>query len=323
MPTLSTRLNSRAGAVQVAESNLETGVISVFTTGSQNNDDGWFCWRSPGTGTAKIEIWGAGGSGAKMCCCGGGLPGNPGAYSLRCISVNSSCFVCGCFGRSCGQDALCFRGTSQPTTLCWFGSGTNGCMCAQGGMGGISFCSTGTSLYCCFLASGFCATARGGANCGTVCNFGTATAISNCCCAQAYGGTINCFGGFSCASFFGCTPDCVCLFQYHVAIPSGIFATSGGLVTYGIENQNSRSNWSGMGVYEFNHALSGMSTSPGYTYPHSACWNGYVSCGCYENHGCGIWFPYGVPGLPPSPCSSVRDHATRGGHGAVRITFFS
>jgi hypothetical protein len=28
-------------------------------------------------------MWGAAGSGAEMCCCGGGIPGNPGGYARK------------------------------------------------------------------------------------------------------------------------------------------------------------------------------------------------------------------------------------------------
>ncbi len=321
MPTLSSRLVSRSAAIGGGvETNLESGQIFVFTSGNETSDDGWFCWRSPGTGTARIEIWGAGGSGAQICCCGGGLPGNPGAYSLRTVSVNASSFICGCYGKSCGNSSsLCDRGTSQPTTICYSGT-TAGCMCAQGGRGGISIFSDGTSLYCCFLANGFCGTLIN-TNCGVICNIGTATVIANCCCAQAYGGTTNCFGGFSCAGFFGCQPGCICQFQYFVTIPPGIFATTGAQITFGVENSSVKSNWSGMGPLEYQYVLGGAGTSPGMGTSYTTCWTGWRTCGCYEVHGCGVWYPYGTPGLPPHPCSSVRDHATRGGHGAVRITF--
>jgi len=118
------------------EDNIQQGRIWVYTPSTfYTNFCTGFCWVAPGTGTAVIEIWGAGGSGARMCCCGGGLPGNAGAYSRRTISVCAGKTVCGGVGMSCGNaDAICFRGCSDSTGLCWQGAaGANGCMCAQGG----------------------------------------------------------------------------------------------------------------------------------------------------------------------------------------------
>ena len=91
------------------EENLETGKIYVFTPGTMyTNFCTGFCWNPPGTGTAVIEAWGAGGSGAQMCCCGGGTPGNAGAYSRRTIQVTATDFVRGTIGNSCGNSsALC------------------------------------------------------------------------------------------------------------------------------------------------------------------------------------------------------------------------
>ena len=54
-------------------------------------------------GTVTIEMWGAGGSGAKMCCCGNGLPGNSGSYSKRTITMGTSNYIYGCVGFACGN----------------------------------------------------------------------------------------------------------------------------------------------------------------------------------------------------------------------------
>jgi hypothetical protein len=54
---------------------------------------------------------------------------------------------------------------------------------------------------------------------------------------------------------------------------------------------------------------------------HSACWAGKLSCGCYEDHQCNYWIPIGVGSPAAFPCGGVRDHAMRGGQGAVRIKF--
>lgn len=111
------------------EDNLEKGRIWVYQEGNEyttkfcmNGTGGCWCWRSPGTGKVVIEVWGAAGSGARSCCCAKGYPGNPGAYVRKCICVNSTNFVCGCNGFSCGNaDSQQFRGCSEPTMVCWTG----------------------------------------------------------------------------------------------------------------------------------------------------------------------------------------------------------
>ena len=70
------------------EQNLEKGTITSYMNGTMYSKMcNGFCFRAPGTGTVTIDSWGAGGSGAKMCCCGGGLPGNSGAYTRKQISI--------------------------------------------------------------------------------------------------------------------------------------------------------------------------------------------------------------------------------------------
>jgi hypothetical protein len=78
-------------------------------------------------------------------------------------SVNGGSFVSGLPGRSCNNpSAACFRGCSDPTGVCWCigTAGSNSCMCAEGGMGGRSFCSTGSGGFCCYFFNGYCATNR-------------------------------------------------------------------------------------------------------------------------------------------------------------------
>lgn len=318
MASLRTLINNKANSL--TETNLERGQIFVYTPGTEYFTSAMpFCWISPGSGNAIIEVWGASGSGSRMCCCGGGLPGNPGAYSKKCITVTGGSFVCGLVGMSCGNASqLNYRGRSESTGLCYSGS-SNGCICAEGGIGGCSLCSTGTNLYCCFVALNYCNTLLA-ANCGIICNFGPGTTG---CCAQGYGGDINCFGGVSCVNFRCTTPNGNCCFLYHVAVSPGVFARDGTWVTYSIEQDNEHSKWSGQGIASFLNALGAAGTRPTGGNPYSSCWAGISSCGCYENQGCMPYMPYGVPGLPPVPCTDVRDHGIRGGHGAVRIKYIS
>ena len=84
-----------------------------------------YCWIAPGSGTVLAELWGAGGSGSKMCCCGGGLPGNAGSYANKAFNVTSGNYTCGCLGKSCGNaDGLCNRGCSSNSAMCWLSSST-------------------------------------------------------------------------------------------------------------------------------------------------------------------------------------------------------
>lgn len=307
----------KGNGIYATEEHLERGRIWVFTPGN-NYTNYQICWRAPAKGTAVIEIWGAGGSGARMCCCGGGLPGNAGAYSKKTIQVNANCYVCGAVGFSCGNaDAICFRGCSDPTGVTWTGNcGASGCMCAQGGAGGRSFCTTGSSLYCCFAANGYCARGPYNDNCGTICNYFNGIWI-----ACAYGGDVNRCGGFSCTAFMGCQGPCICSTTFHVATPPGYVAKCGGVVSFGAENNNEFSNWSGQGAHQHQSALNAQSRQPTHGVPWSYCWGFGGGCGCYENEGCYTGVGPGYPGTPPFPCGDVRDHGRRGGHGAIRIRF--
>lgn len=300
-----------------AEQNLERGKIWVYTPGNNFTNQN-ICWTAPATGTAVIEMWGAGGSGARMCCCGGGLPGNAGAYTKKTIRVNAGCFVCGSVGMSCGNaDGLCFRGCSDASGLYWYGNcGASGCMCAQGGAGGRSFCTTGTSLYCCFAANGYCATGPYNDNCGLICNYFGGIWI-----ACGYGGDVNRCGAFSCTLFFGCQGPCICSYHYHIATPPGQYSKCGGVVAITTENNNEFSNWSGQGMSQHINALNGISRTPNGGNPWAYCWGFGGGCGCYENEGCTGHVPPGHPGMTGHPCGDVRDVGRRGGHGMIRIKF--
>ena len=392
---------------QAFEDNLEKGRIWVYTDGNMYTSFcNGFCWRSPGTGCIVIESWGAAGSGAQMCCCGAGLPGNAPAYVKKCLCVTAGNYVCGYIGRSCNNSsALCFRGCSEATCICWFGcspkalyeggyypgdsdsfkgnnpwgwgsgggdpmslnegnvnfqnggncgigggnalnpsgngnccnwqqcraiGATNGCICAQGGKGGISFCMDTKSPYSCFRTGYFCGTGLGPAHnmcdtgnsaCGMICNIcqfdGAALGFIAC----GYGGDVNCCGGWSCVSFQGCLPICPCQTQYHVPVAAGIFAEEGGVLSYTTNSDGQGpTEWSGAPTINQINALTAMSRQPG-PMAYTTCWDGNRGCGCYEMQGCMNFFPYGVPGAAPHPCPGVRDHASRGGLGAVRIKY--
>lgn len=315
MTTLSALLGERLNSL-TNETNLEQGEIYVFHPGTEYASFRCnFCWRAPSNGVAVIEAWGSSGSGARMCCCGLGVPGNPGGYSKRTVCVCNGSYVCGIVGLSCGNASdINFRGCGQSTciTICRC-NGCN-CLCAQGGWGGRSICHTSGSIACCLLANfGMCGTNLGGAGCFIVCN--------NPCMGAAFGGDINCCGGWSCTSLYHCQACCHCSHQDHVAISPGIFATNGVVLTIQRETSSASANTVGDGLYQLLGALNAAGRSPVIGGHQAACWNGSVGCGCYEMWGCVPMLPYGVPGPSAYPCNNVRDHGYRGGHGAVRIKF--
>lgn len=305
--------------VSVEESNLEKGRIYVYTQGA-NYSRLWcgFCFHPEVSGTATVEIWGAGGSGAEMCCCGFGLPGNSGAYVKKQISMAPGDYICGCTGQSCGNsDDLCFRGCSEPTLVRFCIASAETCACSEGGKGGITYCSTNSSFYCCYRANGFCVTRTNNDNCGIICN-----QCDGSWCAQAYGGNENKCGKISCVSAFGCYPSCICMFHHHIPTPPGMGSKEGRMITYTNDDGNGTQNWSGMGHY---HHLANLGSGrfPTGGVPWGSCWDGGVACGCYQNDGCIPQMPIGTGGRGPNPCPGVRDHAIRGGHGGVRIKFVS
>lgn len=313
MASLSTLLSERLSPFS-QETNLEQGQLFVFHPAVQNSSFRCcFCWTAPASGTAIIEIWGASGSGGRMCCCGTGIPGNPGAYSKRTVSVNSGSHVTGDIGMSCGNSSLCWRGCSQSTCVTVCHSGGCNCMCAQGGNGGWAFCADGGSISCCLTANyGMCFT-RLNSGCFIVCNLPYM--------GVAYGGDVNCCGGISCTSFFHCNPCCHCSFYDHVAVSPGIFGTDGAVLTIGREVSTDYQNGTGAGVHQLIGALAATGRSPVLGHPNTSCWAGSNACGCYESWGCVPMLPYGVPGPTSYACQSVRDNGARGGHGAVRIKF--
>lgn len=327
---LSSLLKSKTGGLgayggNTTEQNVERGKVWTYSNGNIcSTFYQGFCWIAPGNGTAVIEVWGAAGSSARMCCCGAGLPGNPGAYAKKTISVSAGCYICGYTGQPCmNGDALCFRGCSEYSGLVWFGcNGQTGCLCAQGGMGGVSMCSTGTSMWCCYINQGFCGTQSpsGCDNCGLICNYGPPSSYKWI--AQAFGGDVNCCGGFSCMGFWGCCPSCICQTTQYVAISPGLFSKGQSYAVFSQETTNGMANWSGQGWHQQMHAVSALSRWPTQGAPYAACWNGAVGCGCYENNGCVKTNPIGVPGSATFPCDAVRDEAFSGGEGAVRIRFY-
>lgn len=321
MANLTTLLNRRNQIYSRGEETAKGGVSYYYTFTDTATGRCQFCWSSPGTGCVVLEVWGSSGGGGRMCCCSGpGVPGNPGAYSRKYIPVCGSSFICGWAGCSTQPTGLCYGGRGNCSVACIFNSGNNGCARAEAGFGGWSRCTTSTSQFCCMGACLFCFTQIGSAGCGIVCNYrGPNTAI----CACGSQGDVNIGGGISCTRYHLCFNCQACGYETTLAIAPGIHSQdSASFVRFtqnrvpfnyglcgGISNRISQN----IAVRPFTALVSNM-------YP---CWSsGNRDCSCYEFVSC-YYNGAGVPGVGGVPCAGVRANPTRGGHGAVRITFYS
>lgn len=331
MASLSNIVNARLGGGDgTSETNLEQGQIYYYrlasNSGNYTSCEKCAVWTAPASGEAVIEIWGAGGSTGKMCCCGYALPGNPGAYSKKTIAVTSGEQITMNLGAPCRNDQLCWKGISEPTCVCYVTAGAagSGTICAGGGRGGHAFCVDGGSSYCCAVNCGYPGQLlsviggawSGGSNgCGIVCNY----------CAEqmptATGGDVNLAGGFSCVTISHCNPCCQCHFYATNALPPGFGTKLGGYVSYNSWCGIGADYPSGVGYKAFMMALNGYSRSPNYGNAFNTCWGGGRNCGCYDCTNQQQLMPHGVGGPIQFPCSSVRNHGQMGGSGAVRIQF--
>jgi hypothetical protein len=119
-------------------------------------------------------------------------------------------------------------------------------------------------------------------------------------------------------------PNCVCSTTYFVKTPAGYLSKNGGVLVFGTENTNEFANWSGQGYFQYVNALNTASRHPNQGIGlEASCYASAFSCGCYQANGCVTFYPPGFPGMAPSPCVNVCDHATRGGSGAIRIKFIA
>jgi|694.fasta_scaffold00012_145 hypothetical protein len=312
-----------------SENDLEQGKIWVYTPATSVTPN-IFRWCPPGgqAGTVVIEMWGGGGGGSRMCCCGFGMPGNAGAYVKKSFTITAaescSAFVCGCIeahSATRNPAALCDSGCGPRAFGCWFRSsttGNNGCLCAQGGRSGISFCSTGSSAWCCYLAAGYCGTGPVNANCGLICNITSTLQI-----ACGYGGDVNCCGHFSCIRWFGCNANAACCTTAYIPGPSGIISEKGVVLEVFHEYTNEFSDYSGTGRHQQMYMQNAVSRKPAGGIPFVSCWNSNRGCGCYEQWGCTSMSPPGFGGHNAVFEAGVRDNGMQGGNAAVKIKFIA
>jgi len=277
-----------------------------------------FCWNSPGTGCAVVEIWGSSGGGGRMCCCSQvGVPSNSAAYSKKLVRVCGTSFICGWAGCATQAGSLCYSGRGNCSVACIFNSGDNGCVRSEGGFGGFTNCTTSTPQWCCLTLCAFCNT-NTGLGCGIVCNIGGPNAVVQ---AAASAGDLNIAGGISCVMMCCCL-NCACSSAPYetLAISAGIFsATAPTCIAYSRNFFPTANNQASNGWGELNVALSSLNGIVPISW---RCWQNFLPCGCYEYMGC-VYNAPGVPGSNAWPCADVRSTGMRGGHGAVRITFYN
>jgi hypothetical protein len=75
MANLKTLVERKLDQIELDERNLEQGKIWAYSSAAEyTNFVGGFCWIACEAGRILLETWGAGGSGARMCCCGQSIP---------------------------------------------------------------------------------------------------------------------------------------------------------------------------------------------------------------------------------------------------------
>jgi len=319
MANLSTLLNNRNRTALRGIENLKGGQVWYRTHTDTPSGFCQFCWISPGTGCAIVETWGASGSGGRQCCCTyPGIPGNPGAYSKKIVRVCGTSYICGWTGCVQPADVLCYPGRGNCSVGCIFNSGDNGCVRAEAGFGGFTHCVTNCAPYCCMRCCLFCGTQFGAEGCGRICNIGGPNSAVE---SVASAGDINLPGGISCTRFYCCCRVTNVGFEHTVAISPGIHSATGPTCVTFSRNQAPTNNGASgsTGRDELQIAVAGiLGTMP--TMNH--CWQGTRECGCYEHQGCHFG-GVGIPGTTGVGCADVRSMGARGGHGAVKITFYS
>jgi hypothetical protein len=323
MANLTRLLEERQGIIDRGQERSSGGNEFFFShtnvTGVQSYSACCFAWTSPGTGVAIIELWGASGSGALMCCCsGGGIPGNPGAYSKIEVDVTPSSAVCGFVGCSPTGGSLCYPGRSQCSVACLINTSCNNILVSQGGFGGYTNCSTVTAHYCCLVAAGFSHTLTN-TFCGILCNVGGPNGAVS---APASGGDINIPGGISCLRTYECVNCFECNYELTIAVSPGIFSSTCATCFRFVRSSWPYEGWARFGSYAYGVSVASMQGM----YPTTdriECWtSGSNICGCYEWSGC-VLGGVGFPGTTGQPCVNVRSSGQKGGHGGVRITFYT
>jgi len=329
--SLSTLINDRlAKSFPPEESNLEDGQIFVFCSAREFGCfTNCFAWYAPAAGTAKIEIWGAGGSTGCQCCCNYSVGGQSGAYVKKSVTMASGGYVCGNTGHPCMPNAaFCYPNCSMATcaTICLGTASSCSCICAQGGNGGFSGCHTGQSTHCCLQKCCF-GTVNGssltvtptGTGCGYTCGCRNTYAV-----ATGYGGDINCPGTYGCTGYWTCnTSSTTNHMQHSNAIPHGQYSTGQATSMVGADSGHTMGNsQSGQGPSNLQGGRGAINRNSGAGHMGlSSCWASGTTCACYETFACISLVPPGQGSSMMQGCPDVRNVGSRGGLGYVRILF--
>ena len=325
--SLSALINDRlAKSFPPDETNLEDGQIFVFCSGRVYGCfTNCFAWYAPAAGTAKIEIWGAGGSTGCQCCCNFSIGGQSGAYVKKEVTMASGGYVCGNTGHPCMPNAgFCYPGCSEATcaSICLGTADTCSCLCAQGGNGGLTACTSSTSSMCCLTSCCYSAVVQPrsmGTGCGYVCGCRNTYHV-----ATGYGGDINCPGTYSCVGQWHCdTRGNRNYMNNSLAKPHGQMVSQIATAMVGEDQGTTMGNMqSGHGPSNHQKGQGSINRSSGAGMNSvGACWTSQSHCACYETWAC-------VPFIPPAHgashtqgCPDVRSVGSRGGLGYVRILF--
>ena len=356
MATLGSLLNSRQLLTTgYKETNLEYGRIWGFTPGNFSEYPHCAKWYgcqitcdSSKVVDLEIEIWGAGGRGnACICCCGGGVGGNPGAYMRITTPMTANGYIWIYGGRSCNSGGNCMCGGNSGSACVTICPGnvpactyTCACICAQNGYGGRSMCFNSGSLMCCLGANGACITPgydldgnAVGAGCGIVCNLGTGnnwpgeTTL-----AKAYIGgagtsyftNVVCCPGdvnrIACMYTGHCNPCCWNCHRQVIHTPPMLYATCGAEMQI-LHSWQDMYTYAGSPFQSMDHAVQGLDRGPTRGGRPTSCWSGNKMCECYEFTGCQSWWRPAMPSPATFPCNAVRSHGFSGGNSIVRIKY--
>ena len=246
-------------------------------------------------------------------------------HTLTVQTITSSGYYCGVTGGQpiCNANCIGCRGCCSHVALAPAGSIT-GCVVAQGGFGGFWMCNTGTAMYCCFAANGWCGTNYSGAGCGFICNFGiTAMGQGTITAACACGGTCNISGGISCVDFCNCTTsDSLSYSRFYHTFPACDTRQAGTVqVCYCATTQSNYTRGEAAFEMAYFQLYGGGSPIRAYTWSNGC----YVDCGCY-GQSC---FVCGIVGAGYGSQGAVSGGITNtccgsfGGPGLVKITWVS
>ena len=331
MASLKDLLNSRASSIDTianissfsAEASGSSTDIVMFKaghtwSGSGYHKDGANCWAAPSAGTAKIEIWGGGGSSGLMCCCGWGMPGNAGGYVTTQLDLDAGELINYCIGINRTSGSLCCGCRGCCTCFCVTNKATG---VAEGGWEGRAICNDTTSGF-----SWCCAVSLGIAECVCDWSVGTGCALVRNPCAEVSGFVCD-YGSFTsntkiipgpraCFDFRCCYGGNGAYHSInHIAYPGGLKGLCGGTVS--IKNCHCHQAFGNK-----DNAINALSlhfTGVGSNY--RQCWGSHSDCGCYETAQCQGPIGIGVGSPSHATCAGTKSQSSAAGTGAIRITF--